>query len=59
MKKLIPFIGIFLILLGTLMLILTRINALSSHNSLLLSGLLCIIAGIILHIRSIKHETNY
>ena len=59
MKKLIPFIGIFLILIGTLMLILTRINTLSSHNSLLLSGLLCIIAGIILHIRSIKHETNY
>ena len=59
MNKLIPFIGIFLIIIGALMLILTRINALSSHNSLLLSGLLCIIAGIVLHIRSIKHETNY
>ena len=38
---------------------LTRINALSSHNSLLLTGLLLIVAGILLHIRNIKHESKY
>jgi hypothetical protein len=37
----------------------TRISALSTHNSLLVGGLLCIISGIVLHIRIIKHESNY
>ena len=59
MKKLTPYIGLFLIIIGTIVLIMTRISTLSSHNSLLLTGLSCIIAGIILHIRSIKHESNF
>ena len=59
MKKLTPFLGIFLILIGTIVLISTRISALSSHNSLLISGLLCIIAGIVVHIRNIKHESQF
>ena len=58
MKKLPSFIGLFLIAIGTLALILTRINNLSSHNSLLIAGLLCIITGIWFHIRSIKHDSR-
>jgi uncharacterized membrane protein HdeD (DUF308 family) len=59
MKKLTPFIGILLIIIGTLVLIATRFSTLSSHNSLLITGLLCIVAGICLHIRAIKHESRY
>ena len=57
MKKLTPYLGLFLIIIGTITLILTRISTLSSHNSLLITGLLCIIVGIWLHICSIKHES--
>ena len=59
MKKLTPYLGLFLIIIGTLVLIATRFSTLSTHNSLLVTGLLCIIAGICLHIRSIKHESNF
>ena len=54
-----PYIGIFLIILGTLALTATRLSALSSHNSLLLLGLVLIILGIVLHIRSIKKDSLY
>ena len=59
MKKLTPFLGIFLIIIGTIVLISTCISTLSSHNSLFVSGLLCIIAGIVVHIRNIKHESQF
>ncbi len=59
MKKLTPYSGLFLIIIGTIVLIMTRISTLSTHNSLLVAGLLCILSGIILHIRSIKHESNF
>ena len=59
MKKLTPFLGILLIIIGTMVLIATRFSTLASHNSLLLAGLLCIIAGIWLHIRSIKHDSRF
>ena len=59
MKKLTPFIGILLIITGTLALIATRFSTLSTHNSLLFVGLLCIIAGIIMHIRSIKQDSRF
>ncbi|MBO6192443.1 MAG: hypothetical protein J6N98_08615 [Prevotella sp.] len=59
MNKLTPYSGLFLIIIGTIVLIMTRISALSTHNSLLVAGLLCILSGIILHIRSIKHENNF
>ena len=59
MKKLTPFIGILLIILGTLALVATRFSTLSTHNSLLFVGLLCIIAGIIMHIRSIKQDSRF
>jgi uncharacterized membrane protein HdeD (DUF308 family) len=42
-----------------LVLVATRIPSLTSSNAMLLSGLLLIVAGIILHIRSIKHQSNY
>lgn len=59
MKKLTPFIGIILIIIGTLMLVATRFSTLSSHNLLLLAGLACIIAGIWFHIRSIKRDSRF
>ena len=59
MKKLTTYIGILLIILGTLTLALTRLNSLSNSNWLLLLGLLFIILGIVMQIRKIKHESNY
>lgn len=56
MKKAKPFIGIILIVLGTLMLTATQLKALNGNNWLLLAGLLLIVAGILLHIRIIKGE---
>ena len=59
MKKHIKNIGLILIILGTLVLISTRLSTFSTHNELLLTGLFCIIAGIYLHIRSIKNDSLY
>ena len=59
MKKLTTFIGIILIIIGTLALIATRFSSLSTHNSLLFAGLACIIAGIWFHIRSIKQDSRF
>ena len=59
MKKKATNWGIYLIIIGTLLLILTRISILSTYNWLLVTGLLSIIVGIVLHIRSIKHESGY
>ena len=49
--------GLLLIILGTMALILTRIETLAGSNSLLITGLLLIVVGIWLHIRSIKQES--
>lgn len=59
MDKIKYYAGLFLIILGVLVLVLTRIPSLSGNNILLLTGLLLIVAGIIVHIRSIKHESRY
>ncbi len=59
MKKTPRFPGILLIIIGTLVLLLTRFHSLSSHNWLLLTGLCFIVAGIVVHIRSIKKESKY
>ena len=59
MKKKATNWGLYLIIIGTLVLVLTRISILSTHNWLLVTGLLSIIVGIVLHIRSIKHESGY
>lgn len=59
MKKVTQSIGLILIILGTLLLTATRIGQFSTHNALLLAGLLCIVAGIMLHIRNIKRDSLY
>ena len=59
MKKYTQNIGILLIIIGTFTLLITRISTFSAHNWLLLSGLLLIVAGIFLHIRSIKQDSRY
>ena len=59
MDKIKSYAGVMLVTAGTLTLILTRIPSLSSSNGLLLTGLLFIAAGIVTHIWSIKHESNY
>ena len=59
MKKLTPFIGILLIIIGTMVLILTRFSDLASHNALLIVGLLCVMAGIVMHIKSIKQDSRF
>ena len=51
--------GLVLIVLGALALIMTRIHALAASNPLLATGLLLIVVGIGLHIRSIKRESRY
>ena len=59
MKKIGQYLGIILIIIGTLVLVATRIPSLTSSNAMLLSGLLLIVAGIVVHIYSIKHEGRY
>ena len=59
LHKLKNHVGLLLIISGVLLLALTRIATLSSSNTLLLTGLLCNVAGIVLHIKSIKHESQY
>ncbi len=59
MKKHVPYIGIYLIILGTLTLAATRLKALMGSNALLTVGLFLIVAGIIAHVRAIKRESSY
>ncbi len=59
MEKCTPFAGLFLIILGTIGLVLTRFGSLSDSNSLLLTSLVLIVGGIVLHIRLIKRQSNY
>ena len=59
MKKITPFLGLTLIITGALLLFSTRLQLLTHANWPLLTGLLLIILGIILHIRSIKHDSRY
>ena len=53
------YLGIILIIIGTIALICTRMASLANSNTLLLSGFLLIVAGIWLHIHSIKHGSKY
>lgn len=59
MKKLVPHAGLILIATGTVALMLTRLEQLSASNLLLGSGLLLIVAGILLHVWTIKRENKY
>ena len=51
--------GVILIMLGTLTLATTRISSLASSNTLLVIGFMLVVAGIGVHIWSIKHESKY
>ena len=59
MAKIKQYAGVTLIASGTLVLVLTRIPSWGGSNTLLLTGLLLIVAGIWQHTRSIKHESKY
>ncbi len=59
MKKYASYVSLAFIIAGVLTLMTTRIVKLTNYNSLLLSGLFMIIAGIIFHIWNIKHESKY
>lgn len=59
MDRIKQYAGLLLIIIGVLALALTRIDALSGSNTLLLTGLLLIVTGIVTHIWSIKHESKY
>ena len=59
MKKIGKNIGLILIVLGTFVLAATRFGQLSHHNGMLLTGLACILSGIVLHIHSIKRDSLY
>ncbi len=59
MKKISTYIGLYLIILGAIVLALTRFHALMGYNSLLLCGLGLIVAGIVLHIYAVKRRSNY
>lgn len=59
MKTIKQYAGIILIVSGTFTLLLTRLQALSLNNTLLVIGLILIVTGIVIHIRSIKKESKY
>ncbi len=59
MKKFVDHIGLILIVVGTLTLAATRLQTLSSSNTLLAAGMLSVVVGIVAHIYSIKREGRY
>ena len=59
MKKLTAYLSIILIIIGTIVLITTRFDILASSNYLLFGGLLFIMAGIVMHIKSIKQDSKF
>jgi len=59
MKKFAPYYGLTLIIIGVVTLTATRLRTFSSNNWLLVTGLLLIIAGIVLHVRHIKRQSEY
>jgi len=59
MKTIKQYAGIILIVAGTFTLLLTRLQALSLNNTFLVIGLILIVTGIVIHIRSIKKESKY
>lgn len=59
MEILSRYASLILIILGTLTLVVTHIVLSPVHNGLLVAGLLLIVAGIVWHIRSIRHDSRY
>jgi uncharacterized membrane protein HdeD (DUF308 family) len=58
MKNYLHYIGILLILLGVFILALTHLSSFACNNTLLITGLLFIITGIVAHIHVIKSECS-
>ena len=54
-----PYIGVALVVAGALLLIVSKIVGWTSSNLVLLTGLVLIILGIILHVKSIKSTEKY
>ena len=52
-------IGVALVIAGALLLIVSKIVGWTSSNLVLLTGLVLIILGIILHVKSIKSAEKY
>lgn len=59
MKKIKEHIGLAMIVAGAMTLLATRSSTLGHSNTALLTGLLCIVAGITIHIRQIKKDSLY
>ncbi|MBR1688710.1 MAG: hypothetical protein IJ710_09335 [Prevotella sp.] len=59
MKKFAPYTGLLLIIVGTLVLVAAFAAGLTHLRSLLLGALAAIVAGIVLHIRTIKRQSRY
>ena len=53
------YIGVALVVAGALLLIVSKIVGWTSSNLVLLTGLVLIILGIILHVKSIKSTEKY
>lgn len=59
MKNRLKDIGIALVTIGALLLVASYFAGWTDNNKVLLSGLGLIMAGIIMHVAAIKHESKY
>jgi len=51
--------GIALVVAGALLLLLSKVVGLAAHNLVLLTGLLLIIIGVVVHVKLIKSAEKY
>ena len=54
-----PYIGVALVVAGALLLIVSKIVGWTSSNFVLLTGLIIIIIGIVVHVKHIKSADKY
>lgn len=59
MKNRLKDIGIALVTIGAMLLVASYFAGWTDNNKVLLSGLGLIMAGIIMHVAAIKHESKY
>lgn len=59
MKKRLKDIGISLVVIGALLLVTSHFAGWTDNNRVQLSGLGLIIAGIIVHVAAVKHDSRY
>ena len=53
------YLGVALVLAGALLLIVSYLSGFTRYNLVLLTGLIIIILGVVLHIRSQKRDEKY